>query len=256
MIWPRIFQACQTLDFLAGPAPVLSDRFRGLPVLDHSKCPADCSACVAACPTNAITQPDKLVQIDLGRCLFCTDCMEACPTGAVEFSNSFSLATRNRADLIVRGGDFKLAEPLEAKRLRVLGRSLKLRHVSAGGSGACESQIEALNNVVYDLSRFGIEFVNSPRHADGLLITGPVTASMKPVLLQTYAAIASPKVVIVVGTEAISGAPFDQLASDSADQTGVEGLLPIDLYIPGAPPHPLTILDGLLRFLAVPRVGD
>lgn len=242
----RLNQGHRTMAFPDGPAPAMPDRFRGLPILDQSKCPSGCSDCVSACPTDAISQTAENLQVDLGRCLFCTDCLEACPEGAVGFSTSYALATSRREDLIFNGRELKLAEALNAKALRLFGRSLKLRQVSAGGCNGCESDVNVLNTVVFDLGRFGIKFVASPRHADGLLITGPITKNMRLALQKTYDAVASPKIVIAVGACAISGGPFAGLPDQSG---GVEGILPIDLYVPGCPPHPLTILDGLLRLL-------
>ena len=140
----------------------------------------------------------------------------------------------------------QLAEALDEKRRKLFGRSLKLRQVSAGGSGACEADLNVLGTVVFDLGRFGISFVASPRHADGLVVTGPVSENMRLALLETYTAIPAPKLVIVVGAEAISGGVF---RDHPEVHNGVGSLLPVDLYIPGWPPHPLTILDGFLRLL-------
>ena len=135
---------------------------------------------------------------------------------------------------------------MERELRQLVGRSLRLRQVSAGGCNGCEVEANALGNVVFDAGRFGIEFVASPRHADGILVTGPVTANMREALLITYEAVADPRLVIAAGTCAISGGLFRGRA-EVAD--GVEDLLPVDLYIPGCPPHPITILDGLLRLL-------
>src|SRR5207249_2652132 len=150
--------------------PALPDRFRGLPVVDASKCPDGCRACAEACPTNAIAITDSGPRLDLGRCLFCTDCVEACPEGAVRYTQDHRLATRNRDDLILQGQALRLAEALESKSRRLFGRSLKLRQVSAGGCNACEADLNVLGTVVFDLGRFGIQFVASPRHADGLVV--------------------------------------------------------------------------------------
>jgi len=134
--------------------------------------------------------------------------------------------------------------------VRIFGRSLKLRQVSAGGCNACEADSNVLGTLAWDMGRFGIQFVASPRHADGLLITGPVTENMRLALEKTYAAVPEPKIVIAVGACAISGGIY----MDHPEQhNGVMDIVPVDLFIPGCPPHPLTILDGLLRFIG--RIG-
>jgi Ni,Fe-hydrogenase III small subunit len=142
--------------------------------------------------------------------------------------------------------DFQLAGSLDGRLRRPLGRSLKLRQVSAGGCNACEADCNVLGTVGWDLGRFGIQFVASPRHADGLLITGPVPENMRVALLKTYEAVPAPKVVIAVGACAIAGGPYEGHA-DVHDGAG--RIVPVDILVPGCPPHPLTILDGLLRFI-------
>ena len=247
----RLRQGHRTIGY-PGQAPALPDRLRGLPVIDATKCPDGCRACAEACPTDAIAV-DGGLRLDLGRCLFCTECVEACPEGAIRYSQEYRLATRTREDLVYDGRTLKLAEALDEKTRRLFGRSLKLRQVSAGGSGACEADLNVLGTVVFDLGRFGIQFVASPRHADGLVVTGPVTENMRSALLETYAAIPAPKLVIVVGSEAISGGVF---RDNPEVHNGCGSLLPVDLFIPGWPPHPLTILDGFLRLLGrLPDLG-
>jgi Ni,Fe-hydrogenase III small subunit len=183
----------------------------------------------------------------MGRCLFCTDCLEVCPAGAIQFTDDYRLASRTRAGLVRTDGDLEqLAAGLDKRLKSLFGRSLKLRQVSAGGCNACEADVNVLNTVVFDLSRFGIQFVASPRHADGLLITGPVTENMRIALHKTYEAVPAPKLVIAVGACAISGGPY---IDHPEAHNGADSVVPVDLYVPGCPPSPWTILDGLLRLL-------
>jgi Ni,Fe-hydrogenase III small subunit/NAD-dependent dihydropyrimidine dehydrogenase PreA subunit len=241
----RLKQGHRTIPY-PGAEPTLSDRFRGLPVLDSSKCSAGCRDCAEACPTAALSFDDQGLRLDLGRCLFCTDCVQACPDGAIRYTPEYRLATRTREDLVLRGETLKLAQVLDDKSRRLFGRSLKLRQVSAGGCNGCESDLNVLNTVVFDLGRFGVQFVASPRHADGLIVTGPVTENMRTALMEAYAAVPRPKLVIAVGACAISGGPY---VDNPEVHDGCDSLLPVDLYIPGCPPHPMTVLDGLVRLL-------
>lgn len=246
----RLRQGHRTASFPASE-PRLPDRMRGLPHLDATKCPDGCSACVDACPTGAIAASPGTLALDMGRCLFCTDCVEACPESAVDFIPEYRLARKQRDELIVRSPappatsaarDLRLSDELR----RLFGRSLKLRQVSAGGCNGCESDVNVLGTVVFDLGRFGIQFVASPRHADGLLITGPVTENMRLALEKAYAAIPEPKIVIAVGACAISGGPY---IDHPECHNGASSVVPVDLYVPGCPPHPYTILEGLLGLL-------
>jgi Ni,Fe-hydrogenase III small subunit/Pyruvate/2-oxoacid:ferredoxin oxidoreductase delta subunit len=249
-ILTRLQQKNRTVGY-PNAAPTLPDRFRGWPTVASDRCSADCQACRDVCPTDAISFKSDLPKIDLGRCLFCGKCAEHCPTSAIEFTKDYRLAA-DRRDALIAGDhtrDLKLQVSRDIQRL--FGRSLKLRQVSAGGCNACEADINVLTTVVFDLGRFGIQFVASPRHADGLLITGPVTANMESALKDAYDAVPDPKLVIAVGVCAISGGIY---RDHPETRNGVDDILPVDLYIPGCPPHPITILEGLLRLLG--RLDD
>jgi Ni,Fe-hydrogenase III small subunit/NAD-dependent dihydropyrimidine dehydrogenase PreA subunit len=233
-----------------GPPPPLPDRHGGALRVEAARCATDCDACVPVCPTQAVTRaPGSPVALDLGRCLFCAACVDACPSQAITQTNDHRMAVRRREDLLLGkpgGEELRRAAALDEKLRRLFGRSLRLRQVSAGGCNACEADINVLGTIGWDLGRFGIQFVASPRHADGLLITGPVSQNMRLALEKTYAAVPAPKIVIAVGACAIAGGPF---VGHPEVCGGAEAVVPVDLFIPGCPPHPLTILDGLLRLL-------
>jgi len=245
MLLARARQGNRTGTFPAEP-PSLPPLFRGKPVLHAAKCLSGCSICTEICPTDAVQVSQEGPLIDLGRCIFCDECAKACPEGAITFSLDWRLAATERSGLCVAGDAQPPVAMLRDELRRLLGRSLRLRQISAGGCNGCEVEVNATGNIVFDASRFGIDFVASPRHADGVLITGPVSENMREATLMTYQAVAEPKLVIAAGTCAISGGIF---RGHREVENGVEGLIPVDLYVPGCPPHPITILDGLLRLL-------
>lgn len=215
--------------------------FRGRPVISRDS--VDVEALVSLCPTGAITAP---VAIDLGKCTFCGECARQFP-GKISFTKDTHLSSNSREGLIVREGEDKPVEVqpnlVRHEVRRVLGRSLKLRQVSAAGDNSAEWELNAANNVQFDMSRFGIEFVASPRHADGVVITGPISANMAESLQICFEAIPEPKIVVLAGTDAISGGIFEgspALNREFLNHTQV------DLFIAGNPPHPLTVINGLL----------
>jgi Ni,Fe-hydrogenase III small subunit len=212
-------------------SPALPERYRGRPVLE----------------------PGTLPAVDLGASLFSPEETAACPQGALRFGPDYAMATRTREALRTETGEVELAGALEERSRRLFGRSLRLRSVAAGSCNGCEAELVALGNVVFDLARFGVQFVASPRHADGIVVTGAVSRNMSLALEKTYAALPDPRLVIAVGACAISGGPF-RGSREVLD--GVPREMPVDLYIPGCPPHPLSVIDGLLRLLGRLESGE
>jgi Ni,Fe-hydrogenase III small subunit len=233
------------------------DRFRGAPVLragSHLPPPA-------VCPTGAISEhadaEGRRVALDLARCVFCGRCAEDPWSGAITMGRDFELASRIRADLRLEvvaddpgwsapqaaGDPDANAARASSEIRRVLGRSLHLRHLDAGSCNACDWELTALLNPVYDVRRLGIDFVASPRHADGVVVTGPVTRNLESAVHRTYEAIPDPRIVIAVGACAASGGIVGE---GYASAGGVDRVLPVDVYIPGCPPRPEAIIFGIL----------
>ncbi|EOR93718.1 Formate hydrogenlyase subunit 7 [Arcticibacter svalbardensis MN12-7] len=224
---------------------VISDTFRGRPLI--SKLQVDEQHLINLCPTGAIS--NMPFSIDLGKCVFCGQCAIACPE-KIKFSNDYKMATNDRNALIIKESEDQPillhAELIRKEISTYFKGSLKLRQVCAGGDNSCELELNAASNVNFDMSRFGIEFVASPRHADGIVITGPVTENMAASLKLCYEAIPDPKIIILAGTDAISGGMFNH--SDAVNRSFLD-LYPIDLYIPGNPIHPLSFINGLLELI-------
>jgi Ni,Fe-hydrogenase III small subunit len=225
----------RTAAFPAGEAD-LPERFRGRPARDLTRCPG-CAACQAG--------------LDAGASRFAPEEAEACPNGAIAFTRDYRMGSATRDGLRSPSGEIALAQALEERTRKLFGRSLRLRSVAAGSCGGCEAELVALGNVVFDMARFGIQFVASPRHADGIVLSGAVSANMRDAVYRTYEATPEPKLVIVVGACAIDGGPFRGSPEVS---NGAPADLPVDLWLPGCPPHPLTVLDGLLRLLG--KISD
>lgn len=221
------------------------ELFRGLPRLNEDICDEGCTECTVKCPADAIMWGP--LRIDMGRCTFCPVCETSCRNGAIKFSNDIRIATSSREELIVSTSITSVRPEEASKKIKkYFGRSLKLRSVSAAGCNSCELELNALGNVNFDLGRYGVDFVASPRHADGIVITGPISSAMAKALQETYDAVPEPKLLIVFGTCAISGGIFS--GSEPLDRSFLDKHTP-DLYVPGCPPHPLTFISGILDWL-------
>lgn len=228
------------------PAP-----FRGRPVISSTD--ADTKALMELCPTGAIS--DNPVSINLGKCLFCGECEFAFPE-KIRFTNSHIMATNDSKKLVVREGEEErillVPDMIREDIKRIFTRSLKLRQISAGGDNSCELELVACGNPNFDMGRFGIEFVASPRHADGIVITGPITENMAEAVQICNAAVPSPKIVVLCGVDAISGGIFT--GSRALNRKFLQEVH-IDLYVPGNPPHPLTFINGILELTRVKHLN-
>lgn len=236
----RVSQGEQYIRDLRSARP---QGFRGLPIIKDGDCPNGCQACRDVCPTAAI-QGDPLT-LDLGKCVFCSACEEVCPDEKILFTTDPRMGARAPKDLLVAtdASPSVIAEDAIAK---VFGRSLKMRQVSAGGCSACELELNAVGNVNFDVQRFGIEWVASPRHADALVLTGPMTRNMAAATRLAWGAMPAPRFIVAVGACAISGGLYEH--SSELDRTFLNEVSPV-LYVPGCPPHPLTFVHAILDLL-------
>ncbi|BDU51449.1 hypothetical protein [Haliovirga abyssi] len=221
----------------------LPKNYRGVPVINPECSKEVVEECAKICPQDAINVENK--SIDLRKCTFCGECERVANGEFVKFSQNFEMGVTNENDLIIDKENKKMEIESKEYFKKIFGGALQLRVVSAGGCNSCEADINVLNTPVYDLSRFGIQFAASPRHADGLLIVGPVTKNMEYALKKAYEAVPNPKVVIASGACALSGGVF----RDNKEQlNGVSNLFKVDLFVPGCPPHPMTLLYALVKF--------
>jgi Ni,Fe-hydrogenase III small subunit/Pyruvate/2-oxoacid:ferredoxin oxidoreductase delta subunit len=238
--WPRKGQA-------SGQEGVL-----GMPRFDAARCQRGCQDCAAVCPTEAIRARTEGaggtgLEVDYGRCVACQLCVEACPTEAASASFDWAFGVRERSDLVLPADGPRVArERREPEARDGFRRSLHVRHVDSGSCNGCESELQALNNPFYNLHRLGVFFTPSPRFADLLLVTGPVSYAMQEPLRQAYEAMPEPRWVMAVGTCAVSGGVA---GGGYACGNGLDGVLPVDLYLPGCPPNPAALIEALLMFL-------
>lgn len=226
----------------------LTEEFRGRPILTQSGSHAVLEAAAQRCPTGALsTTPFAL---DLGRCMFCGECARIAPD-SIRFTNDYRLGSPTRQGLVVHAGDTHIAFPTAAVRPelpRLFAHSLHLREVCAGGEGSVEMELNATGNVNFDFGRFGVSFTASPRHADGVVISGAITEQMSEPLAICYDAVPDPKLLIACGTEACSGGLFAE--SRAINRTFFDNHTP-DLWLPGTPTHPMTFIDGVMTLLGL-----
>ena len=242
----------QGSQFIPDLTAAVPGGFRGKPLIGAADCAASCAtaaACQTVCPSGAISV--NPVRIDLGRCVLCGDCEAACPSAKISFTNDFRLASTERNALTVSAAQPDI-DPikLSAELHRRYGRSLKLRSVSAGGCNGCEMELNAVGNVNFDFGRYGVDFVASPRHADALVLTGPISRNMVHALQICWDAMPEPKLLIAVGACAISGGVFADCTG--VDRSFLETVKPA-LYVPGCPTHPLAFIAGVMALLGIAR---
>jgi len=240
----RMSQGKQFIADVRSAKPV---GFRGMPRIAEGACAEGCAACVASCPTGAMRLDP--VSIDLGRCIFCSECVLACPENKIELTPEPRMGGTTREDLVVTAGaEERLKIRANEGIAKLFKRSLKLRQVSAGGCNGCELELNATANVNFDLQRYGIEWVASPRHADALVLSGTLTRTMTDAVQLAWDAMPDPRFVVAVGACAISGGLYD--GARGVKRGFLDEVIPL-LYVPGCPPHPLTFVNAILDLLGV-----
>lgn len=216
----------------------MPDSFQGLPEW-HEKACIKCGLCAEVCPQRAIKLRTKVTEdsfwmIDPKKCIFCGYCIEECPAQALSHGKEFEFAE------IAPGSSLNNS----AKELKGFCKSLHIRHLDAGSCNGCDWEMTTLTGPVYDIQRLGFDFVASPRHADILMITGPVTRNLEIAVKKTFQATPAPKLIVAVGTCACSGGVCGK---SYASAGGADNILPVDVYIPGCPPRPQALIQGLMK---------
>lgn len=220
------------------PASFDEQALTGLPSVNSPECKSACAECIKVCPTGAISSSNAGIAIDRGACIACTQCISICPEKIIVNDLSTSTYAYRREDLLVTANSQKIPS-IDQKS--VFQSSFAIRVVSTGCS-ACDLELSAANNPIFDMERFGVHVVASPRFADALVVTGPVPKAMHKPLLACFDAMSDPRIVIACGTCAISGGVH---RDGYTEANGVQNILPVDLFIPGCPPHPWQIINGI-----------
>lgn len=241
-------RASQGTQYITDLRKAVPQGFRGRPQITEGPCEAGCKECIDACPTGAIAL--EPLRLDLGKCVFCAECVESCPAGKFAFTPEPRMGAATRDGLVLLEGRTKIDPVATSSTLkRMFGRSLRLRQVSAGGCNGCELELNAVANVNFDVQRFGIEWVASPRHADALVLSGPLTKNMADAVRLAWDAMPEPRFLVAFGACAISGGLY--ATAPAVERAFLADVGP-SLYVAGCPPHPLTFVNAILDLLGIP----